>query len=300
MGEILRYSDNPIITRRDVPFRVNSIFNAGAVKHGNKYLLLCRIEMANGRSSLVVAESGNGYDFQVENKPCLTPHDHGEFKQYTEWGIEDPRIVEIEGSYYLTYTGYSKSGTVVILSETKDFKTFRVLGPISEPPNKDCTIFPDKIDGYYWKLDRPSTEDNHNIWISKSPDLIHWGDYRLLLESMPGTWETGRIGASTPPIKTKDGWLMLYHGARDFGNGAIYKIGTLLLDIDNPAIVKGKSEEPILSPEMDYERVGDVNNVVFTNGWIVEGNKVKIYYSGADTNICLAETDIDYLLSTCL
>jgi predicted GH43/DUF377 family glycosyl hydrolase len=121
-----------------------------------------------------------------------------------------------------------------------------------------------------------------------------------MIRPILGTWAAHKIGGSTPPVKTDEGWLFLFHGVRGFGVSNIYKIGVMLVDIDKPWIVKGYSRDPIIAPDKLYERVGDVQNVVFTNGWIVEdkGN-VKIYYSGADTNICLAETNIKYLLSLC-
>lgn len=298
--EISRYSKNPILTKEDVPFKVNSIFNPGAVKLNGKYLLLCRVEMPTGRSSLVIAESKDGYNFKLSSKPSLTPEDHKDFYDYVEWGIEDARITQIEDKFYLTYTGYSKYQPLVILSETTDFVNFKIHGPISEPSNKDCAIFPEKINGCYWKVDRPTAENRRDIWISSSPDLIHWGGYKVLLEPEQGSWEQDKIGASSNPIKTKDGWLMLYHGVRSFGTGAIYKLAVVLLDLKKPWIVIGKSKAPILSPDMNYERLGDVNNVIFSDGWIIEDNgDVKIYYSGADMNICLAETNVEYLLSLC-
>jgi len=299
ISDIKRFEANPILTREDVPFRVNSIFNAGAIKHDNQFILVCRVEMPNGRSSFVLAKSHNGYDFKVDAFPCLTPEDHTEFLPYVQWGIEDPRITQLNNRYYLTYTGHSKYSPLVILSETKDFKDFLIHGPIAVPSNKDAVIFPAKIDDYYWKLDRPSAEHRRDIWISRSPDLIHWGGFRMLIEPEQGTWEVDRIGASTPPVKTSEGWLLLYHGARTLGTSTIYKLGVLLLDLNEPWIVKGKSKVPVLSPEYAYERVGDVGNVVFSNGWIIEGNKVMIYYSGADTNICLAETTLEHLLEAC-
>ncbi len=300
MNEIKKYKKNPIITKEDVPFKVNSIFNPGAVKFKDKYLLLCRVEMPNGRSSFVLAESKDGYDFKVTDKLCLTPEDHKECYEYVRWGIEDPRITPIGDTFYLTYTGYSKYEPLVILAETKDFEKFKIHGTISEPSNKDCAIFPDQINGYYWKIDRPTAGSRNDIWISKSSDLIHWGGYRCLMEPEEGTWESPKIGNSSPPIKTKEGWLMLYHGVRSFGSSTNYKLGVMLLETEQPWIVKGKSREPIISPEFDYERVGDVGNVVFINGWIVEPDgEVKIYYGGADTNICLAVTNIDHLLSVC-
>ncbi|MFZ2323027.1 MAG: glycoside hydrolase family 130 protein [Ignavibacteriaceae bacterium] len=298
--KITRYSKNPILSKENVLFNINSIFNPGAVKFKGKYLLLCRIEMPIGRSSLVIAESEDGYNFKVSEKPALTPDDHKNCYEYVEWGIEDARITQIKDKYFITYTGYSKFQPVVILTETSDFVNFKIHGPISEPSNKDCSIFPEKINDYYWKVDRPSAESRRDIWLSKSPDLIHWGGHKVLLQPEQGTWEQDKIGSSSNPIKTKDGWLMLYHGVRSFGTGSIYKLGVVLFDLEKPWLVIGKSKEPILSPDYDYERIGDVNNVIFSNGWILENNgDVKIYYSGADTNICLAETNVEYLLSLC-
>ena len=300
MMEIKKYDKNPLITGKDVRFKVNSIFNPGVTKYNGKYLLLCRVEMPTGKSSFVLAESKDGYNFKVEDNPVLTPEDHNEFYEFVEWGIEDARITKIENTYYLTYTGYSKHMPVVILSETKDFKTFKIHGPITEPSNKDCALFPEKIDGYYWKVDRPSYDNINAIWINRSPDLIHWGGYKMLMQPEPGGWEANKIGSSSCPVKTKEGWLMLYHGVRDFGMGAIYKLGVVLLDLEKPWKVIGKSNEPIISPEEDYERIGDVNNVVFSDGLIVgDDGSVKIYYSGADVNICLAETTVDYLIKMC-
>jgi predicted GH43/DUF377 family glycosyl hydrolase len=298
--KINRYSKNPILTKENVPFKVNSIFNPGAVKFKDKYILLCRAEMPIGRSSLVIAESNDGYNFKVASKPILTPEDHQDHFEYVNWGVEDVRITSIDDKFYLTYTGYSRYQPLVILTETTDFIDFKIHGPISEPSNKDCALFPEKINGYYWKVDRPSAETRRDIWISRSPDLIHWGGYKILQEPELGTWEQDKIGSSSNPIKTKDGWLMLYHGVRSFGTGSIYKLSVVLLDLEKPWLVIGKSKEPILTPDLEYERIGDVNNVIFSNGWIVEENgDVKIYYSGADSNICLAETNVDYLLSLC-
>ncbi len=296
---IKRHEGNPILKKEDVPFKVNSIFNPGAVKIDGKYILLCRVEMPVGRSSFVLAFSDDGISFKVDDKPCLTPADHKNYNKYVEWGIEDARVVKIGNKFYITYTGYSRYMPLVMIGETEDFKTYKMLQPISEPSNKDCTLFPEKINNLFWKIDRPSAENRRDMWISRSPDLIHWGNPEILSEPSAGTWENDKIGISTPPVKTKEGWIFLYHGVRGFGISSMYKLGVMLLDLEKPWIIKGKSKEPIMSPELDYERTGDVGNVVFSNGWIVENNDVKIYYSGADTNICLATTTVDYLLSVC-
>jgi predicted GH43/DUF377 family glycosyl hydrolase len=298
--DIVKYTSNPILKAEDVPFKVNSIFNPGAVKFEDKYLLICRVEMPNGRSSFVLARSDGGYKFQVDKKLLLTPENHGEFYKYVEWGIEDPRVTKIGEEYFLSYTGYSRHMPLVMLSKTKDFINFQVIGPISLPTNKDCTLFPEKINGYYWKVDRPAADNRRDMWVSKSTDLIHWGGFQFLMEPAAGTWEADKIGISTPFIKTPEGWLAFYHGVRGFGITSIYKLGVLLIDLEKPWVIKRKSAEPILSPALDYERVGDVNNVIFSNGWIPEDNgELKIYYSGADTNICLALTTVKYLLSVC-
>lgn len=297
---IVKYKNNPIITKENVPFKVNSIFNPGAVKWKDKYLLVCRVELPTGKSSFLLAESKNGIDFKVHENILLNPEHHGESYKYAKWGIEDPRVTRVDGKFYLSYTGYSEFKPLVMLTETEDFEAFNILGPISEPSNKDSAIFPEKINGFYWKVDRPTAEERNDIWISKSPDLIHWGSYRVLMQPEQGTWEANKIGNSGPPVKTKDGWLMLYHGVRGFGISSIYRLGVVLLDLEKPWIIKGKCDEPILSPEESYERIGDVGNVVFSNGWIAEDDgQVKVYYSGADTNICLATTTINYLLSKC-
>jgi predicted GH43/DUF377 family glycosyl hydrolase len=301
MDTIERYAQNPIITRENVPFSVNSIFNAGAVRIGGEILLLCRIELPDGRSSLLVARSADGIKFKLEKKPCLTPQDHKEWYEYVEWGIEDPRITYMENWYYIIYTGYSRYEPTVMLARTKDFKRFDILGTVSEPSNKDAVLFPGKIGGLYWKIDRPSAQHRRDIWINQSPDLLHWGQNRILMEPRQGSWEQSKIGASTPPIKTAKGWLMIYHGVRGFGISSIYRQGVVLLDLKKPWKIIARSKIPFLAPEKDYERTGDVPNVVFSTGWIRESNgDIKIYYSGADMNICLAQTSEKYLLSLCV
>ncbi len=299
--EVRRYANNPILTARDVPFRVNSIFNAGAVKFNDKYLLLCRVEMPSGASSLVRALSDDGIHFTVDDQPILTPQDHKDFYEYVKWGVEDPRITLVDGHYYILYTGYSPNEPVVMMARTKDFTNFELLGPVSEPVNKDAVLFPQKINGYYWRIDRPLvTRFEGEMWIKRSPDLVHWGNPRCLVHRGRALWESDKIGASTPPIRTDRGWLMLYHGVRIIGTSMIYRQGVLLLDLNDPTKVLGRSLIPVLSPEEEYERSGDVPNVVFSTGWIREADdQIKIYYSGADSNISLAFTTVEDLLEKC-
>jgi beta-1,4-mannooligosaccharide/beta-1,4-mannosyl-N-acetylglucosamine phosphorylase len=139
--EAIRYESNPILTKENVPFRVNSIFNAGAVKVKDKYLLVCRIEMPNGRSSFVMAKSSDGYNFAVADKPVLTPEDHKEYFEFVEWGIEDTRVTPLEGKFYLTYTGYSKNMPLVILTETEDFENLVIIGKLTDRRQKKDKIY---------------------------------------------------------------------------------------------------------------------------------------------------------------
>ncbi len=130
MKNVERCPDNPIITSNDVPFRVNSIFNAGAVKVKDEYLLLCRIELPSGRSAFIIARSKNGINFSVDKHPCMSLENHGEWNEYVEWGIEDPRITFIDNQYYILYTGYSRLEPTVMLAKTYDFKKFEIIGTI--------------------------------------------------------------------------------------------------------------------------------------------------------------------------
>jgi beta-1,4-mannooligosaccharide/beta-1,4-mannosyl-N-acetylglucosamine phosphorylase len=142
--------------------------------------------------------------------------------------------------------------------------------------------------------------DPANIWISYSNDLIHWGNSKPILEVRPGYWDCQKIGAGAVPIKTEKGWLEIYHGVFQNCSGFIYRLGVCLLDIDDPSKVISRGDDAILWPEHDYERRGNVSNVVFTSNAIVENDgTVKIYYGAADTCIGLAEAKLDDLIDAC-
>ena len=181
------------------------------------------------------------------------------------------------------------------------FKDFERVALVSEPGNKDGALFDRKINGRYVRLDRPIGAGVGNMWISYSPDLMNWGDSKLLATTRDGYWDTTRIGASAQPIETDEGWLEIYHGVKDTASGPIYRLGTLLLDKDDPSRVLGRSAIPILSPRMDYERIGDVGNVVFSCGALPhENGDVYIYYGAADTSICLGICSMEDLIASCV
>jgi len=180
------------------------------------------------------------------------------------------------------------------------FEDFKRIAIISGPGNKDGVLFPEKINDLYVRLDRPIGNDIGSIWVSYSPDLINWGRSELVISPRPRFWDSFRIGASVPPIRTSHGWLEIYHGLKMTPTGPIYRVGTVMLDIDNPATVLGRCFAPVLSPREEYERIGDVGNVVFASGAIVEPDgQVKLYYGAADTSICLATAHIDDLVQSC-
>jgi len=233
----------------------------------------------------------------VEDKPVLLPAKEGIFGTYEALGIEDPRATFIEGTYYVMYTAYSSYGPRIALAKTDDFHTFERIALVSEPGNKDGVLFPEKIDGLYVRLDRPIGLGVGSIWISYSKDLSNWGHSKVLISPRKGYWDSYRVGASAPPIKTEWGWLEIYHGVQMTSAGPVYRVGTALLDLEDPSRVIGRCKVPLLSPREDYERIGDVPNVVFACGAIVEPNgEVKMYYGAADTCLCVATAKLEDII----
>jgi len=298
----VRYKHNPIIKVNDIPYKVNSVFNAAATRKGNETILLLRIEDRRGLSHLTLARSYDGFsDWHINHEPTLFPDP----EKYPEeiWGIEDPRITRIDSLnlWAILYTSYSKSGPLVSLATTKDFRTFERKGIVMPPEDKDAALFPVQFNGRWAMLHRPVSGfpgAGAHIWISFSPDLKHWGDHQILIPARQGGWwDANKIGLSPPPLQTEKGWLLLYHGVRTTASGCIYRLGLALLDLNNPARLIARSDEWIFAPEEQYEMIGDVDKVVFPCGWITEGDNIRLYYGGADKCIALATARISDLLS---
>lgn len=299
---IHRWEGNPMVTVEDIPFHCNSVFNAAAVMHNHQYLLMLRVEDLKGRSVFALARSNDGFHFTVESEPAMVPSDEEPFKTYESRGIEDPRISVIDDTYYIMYTAYSPYGACLALATTKNFKQFKRIGVISEPENKDGVMFPKKIGGRFVRLDRPLGGGVGNIWISYSKDLIHWGDSRVVMTTRGGYWDADRIGASAPPIETPQGWLEIYHGVKCTSGGPVYRLGAVLLDLEDPSQVIGRSAVPILSPREYYERIGDIGNVVFSCGAVRSefNGGLKVYYGAGDTCICVGTTTVEALVQCCI
>lgn len=297
-----RYEQNPIITAENLPYPANSVFNPGATLIGEETLLLMRVEDRQGISHLTVARSRDGItDWEIESQPTFTPNP----EQYPEevWGIEDPRItyLEEEEEYAITYTAYSRGGPLVSLACTKDFRTFQRMGPVMPPEDKDAALFPRRFNGRWLMLHRPVpvSQPGAHIWLSYSPDLKHWGDHGILIEARRGGWwDANKIGLGPPPLETSEGWLILYHGVRQTAAGSVYRLGLALLDLEDPSRVLRRSNEWIFGPEAPYERAGDVGDVVFPCGWILDERtgKIRLYYGAADTSIAVATGELNKLL----
>jgi predicted GH43/DUF377 family glycosyl hydrolase len=293
-----RWEGNPAITLEDIPFQANTVFNGTPIVFGGEINLLLRVEGSQGYSFFALARSKDGLHFNVDEKPVMLPQKDGPFAKHEIKGIEDPRATLLENTWYIVYTPVGPCGPRIAIAKTDDLVNYERIAIVSEPGNKDGILFPCKINGKYARFDRPIGNGRGSLWISYSPDLIFWGDSKVVMTPRKGFWDDYRIGASTPPIKTNEGWLEIYHGVKMTSAGPIYRAGTVLLDLDDPSKVIKRGISPILSPRENYERIGDVPNVCFPCGAIVDDDSnMKIYYGAADTSICIATTSLEELLN---
>jgi predicted GH43/DUF377 family glycosyl hydrolase len=299
---IKRYQNNPILTTRDVPYPVATVHNAGVIKNQDYYIMLFRSHLHNGRSIIGKAISRDGYRFKVDAKPFLEPAIKGIFAEYEEFGVEDVRINPLENTFYLTYSAYSRHGVRIMLARTDDFYSIERIALISQADMRNIVIFPEKIAGKYVRLDRPHTQIlPWSIWISYSDDLIHWGNSQVIIKPVQYHWDESKIGPGSPPVKTDQGWLHIFHGVFTTMNGAVYRLGAALHDLDNPARIIGICDNWILQPEDPWERSGYVNNVVFTCGTIPEQDgTLKIYWGAADSVMCVGTANSNELTGLCI
>lgn len=250
------------------------------------------VDYLSTMSHIRIARSRDGIHFKVDKKPFIYPVDPAE-----KYGCEDARVTVVEGKYYINFTVISEDSWSTMLAETKDFRTVERKGIIFHPENKDVAIFPEKVRGKYVALHRPNNSGfgKASIWYSESPDLLHWGNHRCLIRPRDMKWEAMKIGGGAPPIKTKDGWLCIYHGK---GEKSVYSLFCLLLDLEEPYKVVRRATTPILTPTEPFETSGFFGNVVFTNGMVEKDNKIYMYYGAADETVGLAITDVDRLLES--
>jgi len=299
---VTRYANNPILTKDDIPYKVETVHNAGVAKFNGKYIMLFRSHKDNGRSIIGIAESDDGFSFKARPEPFMTPSTDGIFAEYEAFGVEDPRITHMEGTYYITYSAYSKHGVRIGLAKTADFESVERVAFITQADYRNTVIFPEKIGGRYVKLDRPHSDISPwSIWISYSQDLLYWGDSQVVIKPVQYHWDEMKIGPGAPPIRTDKGWLNIYHGVFPTMDGSIYRLGVALHKLDDPAVVLGVGDRWILQPQDPWEVTGYVHNVVFTCGAVAEDDgTVKIYWGGADSVMCAGTAIIDELVELCL
>jgi len=293
--------NNPLIAIEDVPSAISDIWNAGAIRFRNEYILLLTVETLEGLGAVYLARSADGYRFSVEPSPFMTASKHDLCARYETFGIRDPRITQIGETFYITYIADSEAGQRIGLARTKDFESVERMPLLSEPDTKGACLFPRKFEPpsrAYAMLERPSS--GGSIWLSYSDDLMHWGSSTILLTPRGGYWDSNRIGPAGPPIEFECGWLLIYYGEKDTSAGPLVRLGAAILSKNDPARVFARSNIPILAPRERYERVGDVGNVVFSCGAILENeSEVKVYYGASDSCICLGIGTLDEIIRTC-
>lgn len=292
----VRHTSNPLITVKDLPYHANAVFNAGAADLGDETLLLVRVETASGRSHLIVARSEDGIgDWRFEKRALLHPAQGFDYETH---GAEDCRLTWLaeRNCWVIAYAAYTDFGPGVALAMTKDFKTVERTGLVLPPDDKNAALFPRSFNGLFAMLHRPSVGGG-NVWLSYSPDLIYWGKPEVVIPVRGGPWWDGaRVGAGLPPIETKAGWLVIYHGVKYVVGVPIYRLGAALLDLNEPHRLIGRTRRWLLNPSEPYERLGDAPNVLFACGGFVRGDDLWIYYGAADSSICLAKAKLAEVL----
>lgn len=240
-------------------------------------------------SHLRVFTSRDGRTLDAQRGPAILPS-----MPWEEYGIEDPRVVRLDGRFWVTYVAVSRHGAATALASTRDFESFERHGIVFCPENKDVVFFPEKIGGEYLALHRPTTANafcRPEMWLARSPDLLHWGGH-VPLHGGSGSWESERVGGGAPPIRTPAGWLEIYHASRrasQSGQVGTYAGGAMLLDLEDPSKVIAFSREPLWEPELPYELEGFVPGVVFPTGVVERPDRLQIYYGAADTATAMVE-----------
>jgi len=314
-----RHPANPILTRADIPASeahladVSSVFNPGAALLDGRVFLLLRVQNRGRETYLMGADSEDGVRFRV--RPGEIP-----LRDLSRAGrvyhAYDPRITRIEDEWLVVLALDRDDDCRLGLAATKDFRELRFLDVISEDDSRNGALFPERIGGKWAMLERPNRvrpddgpPTGDEIVLSYSDDLRVWRRRATVAKGRWRYWDE-RIAPGTPPVKTREGWLLLYHGvATHFASANVYQVGALLLDLDDPSRLLARTRYNILEPREPYEMVGQVPNVVLFCGWVVpdrdaEGfalpeSRALVYYGAADTTVCLATTTIAELLEDC-
>jgi len=292
-----RASETPIISPKGAGWESAGTFNPAVVKRNGEFVMLYRAQDTNGTSRLGYATGKDGVHFATRPEPVLSP----EAPYEKDGGVEDPRLVEIGGTYYLTYTGYNKKDAQLCLATSKDLMHWDRQGVILPAYKgnwnvgwtKSGAILTQKIRGKYWMYWLGTAADKTDqMGLASSPDLIHWTEETKtpVLPKRPGMFDSRVVEPGPPPVMTKDGILLIYNGAND---KLLYKVGWALFDKNDPRKLLARSDEPIFGPEKEWEKVGQVPNVTFVEGLVREGSRWLFYYGGADKYVGVAEAKGD-------
>ena len=298
---VWRYTENPIIKRN--PFRgVARIFNSAVMYYGKDdipYIGVFRGERVNGLPYIYLGKSQDGLAWTFDEKGIEFVNEDG--KPATPECPFDPRLLKIDGVYYIIWC-HSDYGSAVGVARTTDFKTFTRLDDPFLPYNRNAVLFPKKINGNYVMLSRPSDSTHTrfgDIFLSESPDLTYWGKHKFVMGKGRLWWEDLKIGGGPAPIETSEGWLVFYHGVQGSCNGFVYSMGGVILDKDNPSVVKYRCESFLLTPEDWYETCGNTPNVCFPCATLHDPDtgRIAIYYGAADTYVAVAFTQVDEIVA---
>lgn len=323
---LVRHAENPVLSAKDISFDASLVFNAGVCKFNGEYVMLFRDDYGatkedfaafnagtapfkNFRTTIGLAHSPDGIHWTPESKPVFEMHDDEVRRVY------DPRLTAVDGRLVLCFAMDTEHGLRGGVAVTEDLHRFEIKS-LSVPDNRNMVVFPEKIGGEYIRLERPmpvysrGSGEKFDVWCSSSPDLVHWGNSKLVLGGESCPFANAKLGPAAPPVKTKAGWLTTYH-AVSFSDAPlktwerewrkIYRAGLMLLDLDDPSKVIAMAREPLLDIEAPYEEDGFRGSVIFPGGMILEdGGEVKIYYGAADTVECLATAHVDDLIAFCL
>ena len=317
---LTRSPENPIITREDIPdvppaiVDATSVFNPGAAMHDGRYLLMLRVQTRGRETFFMTAESDDGTHFEVS--PRIVPIRGIDLVDGTVYHSYDPRITRLDDTFYVMFAMDTDAGCRLGRARTTDFETVEFVGASGEVDTRNGVLFPERIDGSYMRLDRPNrvsfttgVTSGDEIVLSRSDDLLDWQPVAPVMRGRLHYWDE-LIGPGPPPVKTRQGWLLVYHGvATHLASACIYQAGVALLALDDPSKVLARSRDNILEPREPYEMAGQVPNVVFPSGMIVEGydeqgfahtdSRALIYYGAADTSVGLATATIGELLAAC-
>ena len=316
---LTRHDANPILTRADIPdappafVDVTSVFNPGATVYRGRDVLLLRVQSRGRETCFMVAQADRNGGFTVS--PGVVRLEGPDGAAGTVYHAYDARITPLEGAFYIMFAMDTDRGCRLGLARTDDFSAFEVIGMTGAADVRNGVLFPERVGGRYLRLERPNrlrfengVTSGDEIVLAESDDLIEWRSVATVMRGRPHYWDE-LIGPGPPPVRTSEGWLLVYHGVATHGRGAVYQAGVVLLDLDDPSKVVARCSGNILEPREPCEIVGQVPNVVFPCGMVVDAldaegsadrsSAVRLYYGAADTCVCMATGTIGGLLDAC-